>query len=102
MVHPVLADWLELGGDLPPKNLRRRFEAVRKAAGLLETWQQDCMRHTFASYSLASHGAEKTVSALGHGDYDMLFQHYRALVNQEQARKFWELTPEFVKATDLA
>ena len=100
-MHPALKNALALpleaangpaAGDLPPVNLRRRFEAVRAAAGLLEDWKQDCMRHTFASMSLAAFGVEKTVAALGHGDYDMLFRHYRALVSPADAEKFWKLT----------
>jgi len=101
VIHPALADLLgspagdacgPAAGDLPPRNLRRRFQAVRQAAGLLEGWKQDCMRHTFASMSLAAFGVEKTVAALGHGDYDMLFRHYRALVSPADAEKFWKLT----------
>ena len=107
-VHPVLADWLELGGDMPPKNLRRRFQTVRLAAGLarmesdkLVGWEQDCMRHTFASCSLVTFGEEKTIKAMGHGDYDMLFGHYRALITPEQAAAFWQLTPEAIKQSSL-
>lgn len=114
-IHPVLAAWLgrpspvafgpvaekypvavQLGpaaGTLPPVNLRRRFEAVRRRAELFENWQQDCMRHTFASMSLVQFGPEKTIAALGHGDYEMLFRHYRALVKPDVAAKFWNLMP---------
>ena len=61
-------------------------------------WAQDCLRHTFASNYLPMFGAEKTIAALGHGDYDMLFGHYRALVRPEVAAEFWSaLTPELVK-----
>jgi integrase len=109
-IHPVLREWLArpyfsrragpVGGDLPTFNLRKRFEAVRLKSGLcrregkeLVGWEPDWMRHTFASYHLASFGTEKTVEALGHGDYDMLFGHYRALVTKEHAEQFWKLTP---------
>ncbi|HWC61426.1 MAG TPA: hypothetical protein VHC44_17160 [Verrucomicrobiae bacterium] len=112
-IHPTLQAWLDLGGDLPPKNLRRRFERVRAAAGLIRLekvenkerkkviptgWTQDCLRHTFASHYYGIFGAEKTVKQLGHGDYAMLFGHYRALVTQQQADAFWRLTPENVIA----
>lgn len=95
-IHPALRLWLDQGGDLPPKNLRRRFTRVRSAVGLLAAWKQDCMRHTFASCSLASFGAEKTIAALGHGDYSMLFGHYRALVSQERSRAFWSIHPALI------
>lgn len=110
-IHPTLRAWLDMGGDLPPRNLRRRFEGVREAAGLIRRekrvgkrdeithtgWVQDCLRHTFASNYLPEFGVEKTVEALGHGDYAMLFRHYRDLVSVEQAHEFWALTPQFVK-----
>lgn len=127
-IHPTLAAWLKLGGDLPPKNLRRRFEKVRAAAGLIRVerqtikitrnaqgkiirrerilvegkyakkiyetgWSQDCLRHSFASHYMAVFGAEKTIAQLGHGDYEMLFGHYRAMVTPDEAREFWRLTP---------
>lgn len=61
---------------------------------IVETgWSQDCLRHTFASHYLPVFGAEKTIAALGHGDYDMLFSHYRKLVKPDEAKAFWKLTP---------
>lgn len=107
-IQPVLKTWLELGGDLPARNIRRRFQHVREAAGLIKRmekgekksgvivntgWEQDIMRHTFASNYLPEFGAEKTREALGHGNYEMLFRHYRALVQPDQAKAFWNLLP---------
>ena len=118
-IHPTLQAWLDLrGGEMPPSNLRRRFERIREAAGLIKTtrerggkrkdgakgfhryrviestgWSQDCLRHTFASNYLPVFGVEKTIMALGHGDYDMLFAHYRSLVKIQDAEKFWALVP---------
>lgn len=136
-IHPTLAAWLAVPlraplagpsrGDLPVHNLRRRFEKVRTAAGLIRVerakakgrgakrvvrkvagrwmkkitntgWSQDCLRHTFASCYLPVFGAEKTIAQLGHGDYEMLFGHYRNLVKREEAERFWALTPERVLA----
>lgn len=105
-------------GDWPIKNLRKRFEAVRAKAGLIKIeiktrpkkkgdgvvkvgqkitdagWGQDCMRHTFASAYFAVYGAEKTIEALGHGDYDMLFGHYRKLMTKEEGGKILSITPD--------
>jgi len=61
----------------------------------LTGWEQDCLRHTFASHYLPIYGADKTIEQLGHGDYAMLFTHYRKLISKDDAEKFWkELTPE--------
>jgi integrase len=113
-MHPTLKAWLDLGGDYQPKNLRRRFEALRARAGLIKLvsvpgkerkviestgWEQDCLRHTFASHYLPIFGGEKTIAQMGHGDYSMLFTHYRKLITKEEAEKFWaELIPDKIVA----
>lgn len=87
-----LAAWLKLGGDLPPRNRRKRLDVVREAAGV--TWGHDIMRHTFASYHLAQHGSpDKTAHELGHRDTAMLYRHYRQLVTKEAAGEFWAVCP---------
>lgn len=126
-IHPTLQAWLDLGGDVHTKNLRKRFERVREAAGLIRIeratgkgktrvlvdgklrkkiintgWAQDCLRHTFASNYFATFGAEKTIKQLGHGNYDMLFGHYLTLVSRESAEAFWKLTPDCVRARMLS
>lgn len=107
-------------GDWPIKNLRKRFTAVREKAGLIKIevksrpwkkgdgvkkvgqiitntgWDQDCLRHTFASAYYAVHGAEATIEALGHGDYDMLFGHYRRLMSKEEGQKILSITPAVI------
>ena len=115
-ILPVLREWLNLGGEMPPGNLRKRFEAVREAAGLVSIerkgegreerqtvkqtgWGHDCMRHSFASYHLAKFkNAGLTSLQLGHGSQDMLFEHYREIVLPEQAEAFFALTPKAVTA----
>ncbi len=96
--NPLLMEWLAFGaiacaGALPVVGCRSRMERVRKDAGLLTGWGHDCMRHTFASMFMATHGAEKTIAQLGHGNYDMLFRHYRALVPEAVAKEFWSMRP---------
>lgn len=115
-VQPVLRAWLKLGFELPLPNLRKRFEALRAAAGLVSIartgkgraerktitwtgWGHDCMRHSFGSYHLAHFkNQDLTAAEMGHFDTEMLFKHYRALVMPKVAAKFWELTPKAVKA----
>jgi hypothetical protein len=46
--------------------------------------------------SVANDDAESTIQQLGHGDYDMLFGHYRTLMTKEQAEKIFSLTPDMV------
>ncbi len=89
-----LKAWLSLGGALPPKNKRKRLEAIREAAGV--PWGHDIMRHTFASYHLAYHGSpDRTAHELGHRNTQMLYRHYRQLVTREEAEVFWAIDPIF-------
>ena len=100
-ISPTLRAWLALGGDFQPVNWRRRFREVTKAAGWVEkkgeeeisTWPQDCMRHSFVSYSLPIHGSARTAQEAGHSEA-VLFQHYRELVTREEAEAFWAVLPK--------
>jgi len=88
--------WLKFGRNMPvvPVGWRKRFDAVRKEAKVLEGWPHDALRHSFASYHLAMHGSQdKTATQLGHRSSQMLFQHYRELVTKEDAQKFWAILP---------
>jgi integrase len=111
-IHPLLKLWLDLGGDIPPNNLRKRFELVRERAGLIQRvkqegrqrlqiiqtgWAQDCLRHTFASHYRPVFGDDRTIKQLGHGDYSMLFGHYAKLVTPEEAAKYWTVTPDYIR-----
>jgi integrase len=92
-IAPNLSEWLALGGgEMPPSNLRKRMESVRKAAKV--KWSHDVMRHSFASYHLAAHdSADKTALQMGHTSTQMLFAHYRELVTQAEAERFWAIRP---------
>ena len=53
------------------------------------------MRHAFASYHLARwRSPDQTAHELGHRDTTMLYRHYRELVTQLDARKFWSIRPK--------
>jgi integrase len=67
-------------------------ERCRKAAGL-EKWPQNGLRHGFASYHLAKHqNAPATSLDLGLTPH-MLYAHYRDLVTEEAAEKYWNIFP---------
>lgn len=94
-IPPNAKAWLALRGDLPVKNLFRRLDKIRAAAGI--PWPHDCLRHSFASYYLAEHqSADRTAHEMGHGSTVMLYAHYRALVTPTSAKQFWALTPASV------
>lgn len=94
MLSQNCVEWCKIGLELPVINWRKRFEKVRQKAGLLEDWEQDCMRHSCASYHLALHGsADRTSTELGHRSTEMLFSNYRELVRPEAAKRFFEIVP---------
>jgi integrase len=105
----VAAVWFRLWRwycpDMPAftfPNLRKRFDALRKAAGIT-VWPHDVLRHTFGSMHLAAFEDEAlTQKMMGHrpGE-DTFVQHYRAtytvsgaLLTKRIATDFWALTPK--------
>jgi hypothetical protein len=52
------------------------------------------LRHSFASYHLAHfRNANGLALELGHTDANLLFKHYRELVEPSEAAKFWAIAP---------
>lgn len=89
------AAWCRIGMEWPPKNWRKRFDAVRAVAGLLGSWGHDAARHSFASYHLAAYGsADKTAVEMGHGSTAMLFAQYRELVDPAAGKRFFAIRPK--------
>jgi integrase len=91
--NDTLRAWLKLGGMLPVRNFKHRFNAVRDAAGI--EWVKDILRHTFCTYAYPLLGPAKTAMSAGHRE-SVLFQHYRGLVARAAAEEFWKLTPAAV------
>ena len=92
-----LAAWLipysAEAGPVTPEKYRTRFEEVRKAAGIVP-WPRNSMRHSAASYHLASHRNEMLTQAmLGHESGKMLIQHYREMVRPQSATAYWQIMP---------
>src|SRR5262249_36945799 len=97
-LKPVAVSWLKLGGDLPlPKIARRRcLRKLRDALGWGD-WKKDVLRHSAASFWLASDpDAAKVARELGNSE-KVLLKHYHELVTDEQAKEFWALTPKVIK-----
>jgi len=95
---PNLVEWIDFcranSIPLPAKGFEGRWERVRMGIGLWkDKWSHDGVRHTFASNHLAVHGEAETIKSLGHGNFDMLFKHYRTLVRESDGLKFFEIKP---------
>ena len=64
-------------------------------------WPVNGLRHSYASYRLASiHDAPRVASELGHTSPQMLYSTYREVVLPEEAERFWKLVPD-VKAKNV-
>ena len=71
---------------------RLEFEAARKAAGVFDNWQEDIMRHTFASYWLAMHNdLDGLARQMGHSSTATAYQHYLDAVGKAEAIAFWKV-----------
>jgi integrase len=83
------------GPVVAPDNYRKRFDAWRKAAGInCKDWPKDCIRHSFGTYHFAAHNNPvETARLMGHVGVDIFFRHYRALVDEDEAKRFWALRP---------
>jgi integrase len=96
-IQPNLAEWLapyrDATGAVCPIGLRKKLDADRTHAGLLENWPQNGLRHSFGSYYLA-HFPDAAALALQMGNSPaMIFRHYRELVKPAEAAKYWEIKP---------
>lgn len=92
-----LAAWLNdvvmPSGHVTPTHLKRLLDLTIRQAGI-ETWPQNALRHSFASYALAhENNAAALALDLGHSNTQLLFQHYREVVKPKVAASYWQLMP---------
>ena len=99
-INDTLAAWLVgcakrkgMVVELPDqRTLYKRLAELAKSAGLAK-WQDNGLRHSCASYSLAlTSDAVKVAYQLGNSA-DMIHRHYKALVTPADAKQFFELRP---------
>lgn len=100
-IQPNLRKWLlplrKHTGKVVTVNsfqFRHSFEQARAAAGINE-WQNNALRHSFASYHLAHFEDLNALTLeMGHTNSQMLFAHYRELVKPKEAARYWNIKPE--------
>ena len=96
-IQENLAAWLQplakVAGPVAPAGLRKRLDAAKARAGLLDDWPQNALRHSYGSYRLAQiQDAAKVSLEMGNSP-QMVFGHYRELVSPDDAAKFWSIAP---------
>lgn len=95
-LRPVLLAWLRAAGGpgtgpVCPPDWKRRWKRLRDAAELIP-WQQDVLRHTFASYHAKYfHDFASLQSEMGHRSSALLRTRYLSMrgLTAEGARIFW-------------
>jgi integrase len=96
--HPTATRWIaeskRLNAWLPLAQMSRRRFLRRLRDGMgLEEWPQDVLRHSAASYWLASTQDAAAVSLQLGNSVGVLMRHYRELVSREDAARFWAISP---------
>lgn len=107
-MEPNAIAWLKLGGELQPKNFRRRWDIVREHAELVKRhrlkeqrrysleeihWPADCLRHSFASYYTPLHGIAQAALECGNSE-QVQIKHYRRPLTKADCRKYFEIRPD--------
>jgi integrase len=109
----TLRAWLEphakAFGPVAPANLNERLrkfhrhlesEEVARAEGRPTViWKNNGLRHSFASYGIASEeDAARVALWLGHANPQMTFSHYRERATKEDAQAWFNVTPDTGKS----
>ena len=82
----------ETGSLMPRQKLQLAFEKAAKDSNLLP-WRQNCLRHSFCSYAVASKGFEWTAAQADH-TLRILRERYWEVVTKEDAEKYWAIYPQ--------
>lgn len=84
----------KLTGPVTDKtNFRKRFDAWREAAGVIQGWPDNALRHTFGTMHAThyqDHG--KTANIMGNS-VDVVKRHYLGVTTRQDAARFWKLRP---------
>jgi integrase len=115
-IDDTLAAWLQAKKDKPfyPVNWRKDFDTIkasagfgnpdrlnqsqREAAGQLEPWPDDVMRHTAISHYFRQTGSYgQTAEQFGNSEA-IIKKHYQGRVNSEDTKAFYALLPTVPKA----
>ena len=93
-MQPNLKAWLapycnRHSGPVCPIGLRKKLEADRERADLLNNWPNNALRHSFGSYHLAQFKDAAALALQMGNSPTMIFKHYRELVKPKDAERFW-------------
>ena len=91
--------WLKMcrsKGRIAPQNYEKTMQRFRKKVKV--PYPQNAARHSFASYHIALfEDGIKTAVMLGHKNPVLLYDTYREVVPEEEAKRYWEIIPECIR-----
>lgn len=82
-----------------PKNLGKKWKALRRDANLESPWVQDVLRHTFASYYMKRYkNLPRLQSQMGHADLSLLRTRYVNMygIKKGEAKIFFD-SPDLLR-----
>ena len=71
---------------------KRKFDRIRRSANVFDIWENDVLRHTYASFSYALNKDVRTLSSDMGNSERVLFSHYIRPVSSTDAVSFFGLT----------
>jgi integrase len=99
-INPTLAAWISTvseerrTGKLVPARWTYKAAKVRTKAGIDGREKQDALRHSYASYMLATEGdLDALKQDMGHGHMAVFFNHYHKALTKAEALPYWQVLP---------
>jgi integrase len=95
-------EWIRVSGQdaFPPRNLKRRFDKLRRQAGLFKHWPNRAMRHSSVTYLYAlTEDVNQVTKQHGHSAAVMMTSYHATktssgdIVTKEMAQEFYDIRP---------
>lgn len=107
-INPTLAAWIstipaeQRVGKIRPARWTYKAAKVRIKAGIDGREKQDALRHSYASYMLATEGdLDALKQDMGHGHMAVFFNHYHKALTKSEALPYWQVLPLGTKLPKL-
>ena len=89
-----LAPWRhESGPIIMMKNVSGALTNLGAKAGIEGGWRKNALRHSYVSYRVAETGDVARTALEAGNSPEMVFRHYREVVDEEAARKWFSMIP---------
>jgi integrase len=107
-INATLAAWIstipaeQRVGKIRPARWTYKAAKVRIKAGIDGREKQDALRHSYASYMLATEGdLDALKQDMGHGHMAVFFNHYHKALTKAEALPYWQILPPGAKLPKL-